>query len=365
MPEFLDWRQTADTRSLVCRAAQALAEGGVVAFPTDTVYTLAASALVPEAVERLHAVSGERPLTVAVRGALEALDWVPQLSPLGRRLARRCWPGPLTLVCGEGIEQGLVSGLAESVRRQVCPAGTLNLRAPAHRAILQVMRLLPGALLLSGDPGSATTAQALVDATGDTVTVVIDDGPSFYGRPATVVQVSGNSWHVLHEGAMPVAEIEQQSTCLILFVCTGNTCRSPLAEVLCKKKLAERLGCAVEDLPQRGFLVISAGLAAMMGGGAAPEAIEVARAYGADLSKHVSRPLTADLAVQADHLVAMTRGHVLALLEGCPGLEAMPRLLSPEGGDIADPIGCDQEVYRQCAEQIWNHLDRLVADIIQ
>ena len=57
-----------------------------------------------------------------------------------------------------------------------------------------------------------------------------------------------------------------------VFVCTGNTCRSPLAEGLCKKLLAERLGCPAEELPQRGFLVISAGIAAMMGGEAAAEA---------------------------------------------------------------------------------------------
>src|SRR5262245_31478019 len=103
MPDVLDWRSAPDPRPLVRRAAQALAEGGVVAFPTDTVYTLAASALIPEAVERLRSSKGtpdDRPLTLAVRGAADALDWVPDMSPLGRRLAKRCWPGPVTLVFG-------------------------------------------------------------------------------------------------------------------------------------------------------------------------------------------------------------------------------------------------------------------------
>jgi tRNA threonylcarbamoyl adenosine modification protein (Sua5/YciO/YrdC/YwlC family) len=370
MPEVLDWRSAADPRPLVHRAARALAEGDVVAFPTDTVYALAASALIPEAVEKLcrsKKRDDERPMTLAVRGAGEALDWVPEMSALGRRLARRCWPGPVTLVFN-GAEPGLASRLSDGVRRRVCPSGSVGLRAPAHRAILSVLQLLPGPLVFSsanptGAP-AATTAPAVVEALGDEVPVVIDDGPTPLGRSSTVIRVNGDSWSVLREGPLSAEDVGRQTACLTVFVCTGNTCRSPLAEVLFKKKLAERLGCPVEELPQRGFLVISAGLAAMMGGAAAEEAVEVAKAYGADLSGHVSRPLTPDLAAQADYLVAMTRGHLFALAGSFPATGAHPRLLSPNGEDVSDPIGGEEAVYRECAEQIWGCLDHLAADIL-
>jgi tRNA threonylcarbamoyl adenosine modification protein (Sua5/YciO/YrdC/YwlC family) len=368
MPEVLDWRTAADPRPLVHRAARALAEGEVVAFPTDTVYALAASALIPEAVERLCRSTkrgDDRPLTLAVRGAGEALDWVPDMSALGRRLARRCWPGPVTLVFG-GADEGVVSRLPESVRRRVYPSGAVGLRSPAHRAILGAMQLLPGPLVLSsanptGAP-PATTAGAVVESLGAEVPLVIDDGPTELGRASTVVRVDGGAWSVLREGPMSAEEVGQQTACLTVFVCTGNTCRSPLAEALFKKKLADRLGCPVEELPRRGFLVISAGLAAMMGGAAADEAVEVARDYGADLSGHVSRPLTPELAAQADFLVAMTRGHLLALAGNFAG-GARPRLLSPAGEDVGDPIGCERPVYRECAGQIWDCLDHLAAEI--
>jgi tRNA threonylcarbamoyl adenosine modification protein (Sua5/YciO/YrdC/YwlC family) len=370
MPEVLDWRSAADPRPLVHRAARALAEGEVVAFPTDTVYALAASALIPEAVEKLRRStkrSEERPLTLAVRGAGEALDWVPEMSSLGRRLARRCWPGPVTLVFS-GAAEGLVSRLPEPVRRRVCPSGSVGLRAPAHSAILTALQLLPGPLVLSsasptGAP-PATTASAVVEALGEEVPVVIDDGPTPLGRSSTVVRVDGGAWSVLREGPMTADEVGQQTVCLTVFVCTGNTCRSPLAEALFKKKLADRLGCPVEELRQRGFLVISAGLAAMMGSAAADEAVEAARDYGADLSGHQSRSLTPDLAAQADYLVAMTRGHLLALAGGFPDIGVRPRLLSPAGEDVSDPIGCEQNVYRDCAGQIWGCLDHLAADIM-
>src|SRR5262245_50732118 len=127
MTQVLDWRSTADQRDIVHVAVQALAEGRVVAFPTETVYGLAASALVPQAVERLQQSKGRpesKPLTLAIGSTAEALDWVPNMSRLGRRLARRCWPGPVTLVYGNGVERGLASRLPEAVRQQVLPEGT-------------------------------------------------------------------------------------------------------------------------------------------------------------------------------------------------------------------------------------------------
>src|SRR5262245_15897313 len=133
MTEVLEWHNGADSRTVIRRAAQALAKGELVAFPTETVYGLAASALVPEAIERLCRGKGrseDKPLALAIRGSAEARDWVPHMSTLGWRLARRCWPGPVTLVYGDGVDKGLASRLPESVRQRVCPSGTLGLRVP-------------------------------------------------------------------------------------------------------------------------------------------------------------------------------------------------------------------------------------------
>jgi protein-tyrosine phosphatase len=367
MSEVLDWQSAAGPGALVARAVDALRAGRLVAFPTETVYGLAASALAPDAVERLHQVRAAGELPLAVRGAAEAADWVPGLGALGRRLAKRCWPGPVTLVFGDGVDRGLTARLPESVRRRVCPSGTVGLRAPAHDALRRALRRLPGPLVLTSAerPGvpPAARAEEVLDNLGDAADLIVDDGPCRFGRPSTVVQVRGEGWEVLREGVVPAALVARQTACVIVFVCTGNTCRSPLAEVFCKKLLAERLGCPAAELPPRGFLVLSAGLAAMMEGPAAEEAVAVAQAYGADLSGHRSRPLTADLVAQADYLVGMTAGHVQALAQQFPRLGPRPRLLSTDGADVPDPVGCDLAVYQECAGRLWEHLQRLVAEL--
>ncbi len=368
--EVLDWRASEEPSDIVHRVVECLAQGGVVALPTETVYGIAASVLVPEAVERLVHVKGRdegKPFALAVKGADEALDWVPRASALGRRLMRRCWPGPITLVFQTGRDS-LVERLDERVRRRVCPEGTVGLRVPAHMGVLEVLRYLPAPIALtsanlSGRP-PAVSGEQVVEQLGERLDLIIDDGRCRYGEASTVVFVSDGELRVLREGVINETVVRRLARFVILFVCTGNTCRSPMAEALCRKMLAERLGCRPEELPDRGFEVLSAGIAALEGAPSTPEAVEVVRERGADLSGHVARYVTGPMLRQADLIVCMTPHHMEAVLHMAPDVADRCRLMRPDGGAVADPIGGSLDVYRRCAAQIEESLRVLLRELV-
>ena len=368
-PVVIDVRSAEDLRDVVHRAVQALAEGKLVALPTETVYGLAASALHPAAINRLLNVKGRSPghaLTLAVKSSDDAIDFVPNLSPLGRRLARRCWPGPVTLVAENHHPESLLMQLPPPVQQAICPQNCIGLRVPAHQMVLDILRMLAGPIALtsanqSGQP-DAVTAENVVASFGNQVPLVLDDGQSRLGQPSTVVKVVGNSLQILRAGVVSEQTLRRLSNLMVLLVCTGNTCRSPMAEALCRKMIADKLGCAPADLMDRGVLVMSAGLSAMLGSRAAAEAVTTMGQLGLNLSDHESQQLTAQLVRHADMIWTMTRSHRNAIVAEWPEAASRTCVLGDET-DIADPIGGPLAQYQQCAEQIKAELARRLDEI--
>jgi protein-tyrosine-phosphatase len=139
----------------------------------------------------------------------------------------------------------------------------------------------------------------------------------------------------------------------VLFVCTGNTCRSPLAEVLFRELTKER----------GDYEVCSAGVGAISGHPASRHSQELARQRGLDLSGHRSQAVTIDLVDDATHIFAMSRGHLADLLDRYPDAEDKMYLVSEfaaddelRGRDLSDPFGGGLEDYRTTL----SHLERLL-----
>jgi protein-tyrosine phosphatase len=368
-PVVIDIRSAEDSRDVVHRAVQALVEGKLVALPTETVYGLAASALNEKAVARLLETKQRSPgkaLTLAIKSSDDVLDFVPGLSPLGRRLARRCWPGPVTIVTEENHRESLVRQLPATVQKAVSPSGSIGLRVPAHAMVLDILRMLVGPVVLtSANPAGGpepVTSEDVLQALGDQVQLVLNDGRSRLGQPSTVVRVGAQGFEILRPGVVSEQTLRRLSSLMILFVCTGNTCRSPMAEVICRKMIADRLGCPLNELGDHGVIVMSAGISAMMGARPSPEAVNVVAKDGLHLADHESQPLTTQLVRHADLIWTMTRAHRHAIVGQWPEASSRTMVLGGEV-DVADPIGGPVEYYERCAEQIKVELTKRVGQL--
>jgi protein-tyrosine phosphatase len=369
-PLVIDATCADDPRDAIHRAVQALVEGKVVALPTETVYIAAASALCESAVMRLTGVRGgqlDGPATLAVRSAQDVFDYVPQLPPVGERLARRCWPGPVTLELADAQPESVVQRLPAAVRGIVAPEGQIRLRVPAHDMVLSILRLLAGPLVMIGarrtGGADSVTAQDVVQCLGRDVDLVLDEGRSKFAQRSSIVRVDEAGFEVLRPGVFSESNLRRLASWMAVLVCTGNTCRSPMAEILLRKRLAARLGVPIHQLEDQGVVVQSAGISAAPGGRAADEAVSVMRERGLDLTPHESQPLLDRTVRFADLILTMTRSHRDAILAHWPEAESRTHILSRGRGDVADPIGGPPELYRRCADQIDEYLEAWVAEL--
>ncbi|NLC53140.1 MAG: ribose 5-phosphate isomerase B [Firmicutes bacterium] len=150
----------------------------------------------------------------------------------------------------------------------------------------------------------------------------------------------------------------------ILFVCTGNTCRSPMAAALLRQLLNER-GGQFENIR-----VSSAGLYASPGAPASPEAVETMRGLGADLSNHLARELAREELAAADLILTMTNAQKNQIIKIYPGVKDRTYVLREyisaqntaeiDGWDVPDPFGQPLAVYQQCATALEKDLRALI-----
>jgi len=196
----------AETETEIARAVQVLRDGGLVAFPTETVYGLGADASSADAVHRLFEVKGrptDHPVIVHL-GDVEQLDeWGVEIADTARALTSACWPGPLTVVVRRAphVPDAVTGGLE-----------TVGLRVPDQPLARELLRAFGGGVAAPsanrfGRVSPTTAADVFADL-GDDVDLILDGGPCRVGVESTIVDCSRADPVILRLGGAPREELE-------------------------------------------------------------------------------------------------------------------------------------------------------------
>lgn len=357
--EIIHIFQTDDYDAQIRRAAERLHDGQLVVLPTETVYGAAALLQHPQARQRLADFrppsDQPRPFTPHLPDASAADALLGPVSDLARRMMRKLWPGPVALVFEVPADRRRqVADTLQVAETDLYADGRITLRCPDHMVANDVLAAAGAPVIATLAGTHADLAEGTVhfdQATLDAVDLVLDAGAPRHAKPSTIVAVHDDHYEIVREGVYDARIIDRMLQTTILFICSGNTCRSPMAEAIARQLLADKLAIPADQLDERGITVLSAGAMAMPGSRAAAPAIEALSDQGIDLTRHRSRTLTIELIHRADLIFTMGRGHTRAVLAMVPGAADKVATLDP-AGDIEDPIGGNIDLYRALSVEL-------------
>jgi L-threonylcarbamoyladenylate synthase len=352
-------------------AATLVDAGKLVAFPTESVYGIACRAKIDSLI-KLNNLKGREPdkyYTLHISQKNEAKKYVPTIGLKAEKLIRNAWPGPLTIVF-ELDDQDMAkqqNSLKRGVFECLYKNKSIGIRCPDNPIASTLLRLThnpvfaPSANITSRKP--ATNAEEVLAQLSGQIDLLLDAGPCKYKKSSTVVKIGKKGLEILRPGVYSAAELKAMSEINFLFVCTGNTCRSPMAEGIFRKYLAEKLQCKVDQLDEMGYKISSAGIIDLENSPASEEAIAACAAKGIDIRVHRNRALTQELIEENDFIFAMSRMHrerVISLSREA----ANKCFLLAEDKDIPDPIGQGQQVFNNCADLIEKAIKKRIGELI-
>lgn len=317
--------------------AQFARVGRMIAFPTETVYGVGVPASKKEGIEKLYKIKGRetgKPFAYHI-GDWEQLAYLNIVrTPAFRYLSKKFWPGPVTLVVQSETGEKIGIRFPRSL-----PACTLIVSSGEPFVATSANR--------SGEP-SPKTAEEVIQALDGKVDFVIDAGACEIGIDSTVVDVTVRPPEILREGA----EIDAVQAAIedirsgkvprkkILLVCTGNSCRSPMAAGLIRQELKHRK-------LEREIEISTSGILARDGGSAAAEAIFVMKNREIDISEHKTRACRREEVLDSDLILAMSQDHYDFLAGLVPNVQKKIKIL-----DVKDPIGLGMEAYEKAVKEL-------------
>ena len=347
------------TQDKLDKIVQILEDNGVVILPTDTVYGLFTRAFDQTTFERMEKIKRDRstPYSVTFNNTNDMFGWYGTVDLVRRNIIGDLTPGPVTVVLPYNDK------IPDNYRY---PDHGIGLRVSSNQVLNQVMDKLDFPLWSTsanraGD-GAPVRYADVNPALLKFVDTGIDDGETDYLKSSDVLDLRNRPFSLLREGPWQqkinkILSLSKKAFHIVV-VCTGNLCRSPIAEVLIRKKL--------ESIQNANVIVESAGVYAVDGYPATEEMVSQADRFDLDLSGHKAKQLTPDMIARAGLILSVSTQHSNTIVSSHPQASQKIRLLGEKIDleEIVDPYQRGEAAYVKAANDIDNAVNSWTEEFI-